>query len=67
MPFHNPFIKDGLIKFPDNGNLVRHVERWAKVRGDKLAYRFIRSFRVNSGFCCSAHSLNMTASTVRGA
>uniref|UniRef100_A0A5Q5CP07 Acyl-AMP synthetase n=1 Tax=Mycobacterium sp. (strain JLS) TaxID=164757 RepID=A0A5Q5CP07_MYCSJ len=41
MPFHNPFIKDGLIKFPDNGNLVRHVERWAKVRGDKLAYRFI--------------------------
>ncbi|MGE2717503.1 long-chain-fatty-acid--AMP ligase FadD32 [Mycolicibacterium litorale] len=41
MPFHNPFIKDGLIKFPDNGNLVRHVERWAKVRGDKLAYRFL--------------------------
>lgn len=41
MAFHNPFIKDGLIKFPDNGNLVRHVERWAKVRGDKLAYRFL--------------------------
>jgi fatty acid CoA ligase FadD32 len=41
MAFHNPFIKDGLIKFPDNGNLVRHVERWAKVRGDKLAYRFV--------------------------
>ncbi|MCZ8381877.1 long-chain-fatty-acid--AMP ligase FadD32 [Mycobacterium sp. CPCC 205372] len=41
MAFHNPFIKDGLIKFPDNGSLVRHVERWAKVRGDKLAYRFI--------------------------
>jgi fatty acid CoA ligase FadD32 len=41
MGFHNPFIKDGLIKFPDNGSLVRHVERWAKVRGDKLAYRFI--------------------------
>jgi fatty acid CoA ligase FadD32 len=41
MPFHNPFIKDGLIKFPDNGNLVRHVERWAKVRGDKVAYRFL--------------------------
>jgi fatty acid CoA ligase FadD32 len=41
MAFHNPFIKDGLIKFPDNGNLVRHVERWAKVRGDKVAYRFI--------------------------
>jgi fatty acid CoA ligase FadD32 len=41
MAFHNPFLKDGLITFPDNGNLVRHVERWAKVRGDKLAYRFI--------------------------
>ncbi len=41
MAFHNPFIKDGLIKFPDNGNLVKHVERWAKVRGDKLAYRFV--------------------------
>ena len=39
--FHNPFIKDGLIKFPDNGSLVKHVERWAKVRGDKLAYRFV--------------------------
>ena len=41
MAFHNPFIKDGLIRFPDNGNLVRHVEKWAKVRGDKLAYRFL--------------------------
>lgn len=41
MAFHNPFLKDGLIKFPDNGNLVKHVERWAKVRGDKLAYRFL--------------------------
>ncbi len=41
MGFHNPFIKDGLIRFPDNGSLVRHVERWAKVRGDKVAYRFL--------------------------
>lgn len=41
MAFHNPFIKDGLIKFPDNGSLVKHVERWAKVRGDRLAYRFV--------------------------
>ena len=41
MAFHNPFIKDGLIKFPDNGSLVKHVERWARVRGDKLAYRFV--------------------------
>ena len=41
MAFHNPFIKDGLIKFPDNGSLVKHVERWARVRGDKVAYRFV--------------------------
>ena len=39
--FHNPFLKDGLIKFPDNGSVVKHVEKWAKVRGDKLAYRFL--------------------------
>ena len=41
MSFHNPFIKDGRIVFPESGNLVRHVERWAKVRGDRLAYRFL--------------------------
>ncbi len=41
MGFHNPFLKDGQIKFPDNGSLVKHVEKWAKVRGDKLAYRFL--------------------------
>jgi fatty acid CoA ligase FadD32 len=41
MVFHNPFLKDGQIVFPDHGNLVRHIERWAKVRGDKLAYRFV--------------------------
>ena len=41
MSFHNPFIKNGQIKFPDNGSLVQHVERWAKVRGNKLAYRFL--------------------------
>jgi fatty acid CoA ligase FadD32 len=41
MPFHNPFIKNGRITFPDNGNLVKHIERWAKVRGDKLAYQFL--------------------------
>ncbi|WP_395309463.1 long-chain-fatty-acid--AMP ligase FadD32 [Mycobacterium sp. AMU20-3851] len=41
MPFHNPFIKNGQIKLPDNGSIVQHVERWAKVRGDKLAYRFL--------------------------
>ncbi|OBJ58999.1 long-chain-fatty-acid--AMP ligase FadD32 [Mycobacterium sp. 1423905.2] len=41
MAYHNPFIVNGKIKFPDNTNLVKHVEKWARVRGDKLAYRFI--------------------------
>lgn len=41
MAYHNPFIVNGKIRFPDNTNLVRHVERWAKVRGNKLAYRFL--------------------------
>jgi fatty acid CoA ligase FadD32 len=42
MAYHNPFIdKNGQIKFPDNTDLVRHVEKWAKVRGDQLAYRFL--------------------------
>jgi fatty acid CoA ligase FadD32 len=41
MGIHNPFIKDGLIRFPDSGSLVLHVERWTKVRGDKVAYRFL--------------------------
>jgi len=41
MAYHNPFIVDGKIRFPENANLVRHVERWASVRGDKLAYRFL--------------------------
>ena len=41
MPFHNPFIKDGLITFPKTGSIVKHVERWAKVRGERVAYRFL--------------------------
>ncbi|UMB69883.1 long-chain-fatty-acid--AMP ligase FadD32 [Mycobacterium paraterrae] len=41
MAYHNPFVVNGRITFPDNTNLVRHVEKWAKVRGDKLAYRFL--------------------------
>jgi fatty acid CoA ligase FadD32 len=41
MGFHNPFLRDGQLRFPDNGSVVRHVEKWAKVRGDKLAYRFV--------------------------
>ncbi|MEO8815220.1 MAG: long-chain-fatty-acid--AMP ligase FadD32 [Mycobacterium sp.] len=39
--YRNPFIKDGKIRFPDNSSLVRTVERWADLRGDKLAYRFL--------------------------
>lgn len=39
--YHNPFIVNGRIRFPKRTNLVRHVERWAKVRGEKLAYRFL--------------------------
>ena len=35
MAFHNPFLKDGLLRFPDNGSVVRHVEKWAKVRGEQ--------------------------------
>ena len=41
MAYHNPFIVNGKIRFPDNTDLVRHVEKWAKVRGDQLAYRFL--------------------------
>lgn len=41
MVYHNPFIVNGKIRFPDNTNLVKHVEKWARVRGDKLAYRFL--------------------------
>jgi fatty acid CoA ligase FadD32 len=41
MGFHNPYVKDGQIRFPENGSLVGRVERWTKVRGDKLAYRFL--------------------------
>ena len=39
--YRNPFIKDGKIRFPENGSLVNTVERWASVRGDKVAYRFL--------------------------
>ena len=41
MVYHNPFIVNGKIRFPDNTNLVKHVERWAKLRGGRLAYRFL--------------------------
>jgi fatty acid CoA ligase FadD32 len=41
MPYHNPFIVNGRIRFPENTDLVRHVEKWARVRGDRVAYRFL--------------------------
>lgn len=41
MAFHNPFIKDGRIVFPENSSIVQHVENWADIRGDQLAYRFL--------------------------
>ncbi|MCF6389658.1 long-chain-fatty-acid--AMP ligase FadD32 [Mycobacterium sp. MBM] len=52
MPFHNPFIKNGQIKFPDGASIVSHVERWAKVRGDKLAYRFLDYSTERDGIEC---------------
>jgi fatty acid CoA ligase FadD32 len=55
MPFHNPFIKNGQIKFPDNGSLVQHVERWAKIRSSSLAYRFLDYSTERDGV---AHDLN---------
>ncbi|MBW0013069.1 long-chain-fatty-acid--AMP ligase FadD32 [Mycobacterium sp.] len=41
MAYHNPFIVNGKIRFPDNLNLARHVERWASVRQNRLVYRFL--------------------------
>jgi fatty acid CoA ligase FadD32 len=41
VPYHNPFIVNGKIRFPENTDLVRHVEKWARVRGDRVAYRFL--------------------------
>ncbi|WP_102145205.1 long-chain-fatty-acid--AMP ligase FadD32 [Mycobacterium hubeiense] len=52
MPFHNPFLKDGQIRFPERASLVGHIERWAKVRGDKLAYRFLDFSTERDGVAC---------------
>ncbi|MDT5286092.1 MAG: fatty acid CoA ligase FadD32 [Mycobacterium sp.] len=62
MGFHNPFLKDGQIRFPDNGSVVRHVEKWAKVRGDKLAYRFVDFSTERDGV---EHDLNWADFSVR--
>ncbi|MFB0854096.1 long-chain-fatty-acid--AMP ligase FadD32, partial [Mycobacterium avium subsp. paratuberculosis] len=50
--YHNPFIANGKIKFPENTNLVKHVEKWARVRGDKLAYRFLDFSTERDGVAC---------------
>lgn len=52
MAFHNPFIKNGKITFPNNASIVGHVERWAKVRGGKLAYRFLDFSTERDGVAC---------------
>jgi fatty acid CoA ligase FadD32 len=52
MAYHNPFIVNGKIRFPENMNLVRHVEKWAKVRGDRLAYRFVDFSTERDGEYC---------------
>jgi len=62
MPFHNPFIKDGRITFPEGASLVKHVERWAKVRGDKLAYRFLDFSTERDGV---AHDLRWADFSIR--
>lgn len=61
MPFHNPFIKNGQIKFPENGSIVKHVERWAKVRGDKLAYRFLDFSTERDGVARDLHWADFSA------
>ncbi|MEI7544132.1 MAG: long-chain-fatty-acid--AMP ligase FadD32 [Mycobacteriaceae bacterium] len=62
MPFHNPFIKDGRITFPEGASLVKHVERWAKVRGDRLAYRFLDFSTERDGV---AHDLRWADFSIR--
>ncbi len=52
MAFHNPFIKNGKISFPDNASIVGHVERWAKVRGGRLAFRFLDFSTERDGVAC---------------
>ncbi len=61
MPFHNPFIKDGLITFPEGASLVKHVERWAKVRGDRLAYRFLDFSTERDGVARDLHWADFSA------
>jgi fatty acid CoA ligase FadD32 len=62
MGFHNPFLKDGLLRFPDNGSVVKHVEKWATVRGDMLAYQFLDFSTERDGV---ARNLNWADFSVR--
>src|SRR5258708_16324314 len=62
MAFHSAFLTNGLLVFPDNGSVVRQVEKWAKVRGDKLAYRFLDFSTERDGV---ARDLNWAQFSVR--
>ena len=62
MAFHNPFLKDGKIVFPEGASIVGHVEKWAKVRGDQLAYRFLDFSTERDGV---AHDLNWAEFSAR--
>lgn len=52
MAFHNPFIIDGRIEFPRDTSIVEHVENWAELRGDELAYRFLDYSTERDGVAC---------------
>ncbi|MBV9350304.1 MAG: AMP-binding protein, partial [Mycobacterium sp.] len=61
MAYHNPFVVNGRITFPENANLVRHVERWAKVKADKLAYRFMDYSTDRDGIARDIHWAEFSA------
>ena len=67
MAYHNPFIVNGRIKFPDNTNLVKHVEKWAKVRGDQLAYRFLDFSTERDGVASDISGPSSAPATARSA
>ncbi|EUA24776.1 long-chain-fatty-acid--AMP ligase FadD32 domain protein [Mycobacterium xenopi 3993] len=65
MAYHNPYIVDGHIRFPDNTNLVMHVERWAKVRGQRVAYRFWDYSTERDGVAREMSWVDFAAATAR--
>ena len=40
-PCRNPSSRGQADHLPEGSSVVKHVEKWAKVRGDGLAYRFL--------------------------